>query len=88
MAKTDDPYTIELTRAIELIEQKRIKDQKMKEPIKTFAEEPAMQVLNGRYGPYIAFDGKNYRIPKGQVPEELTLEACREIIAKSNKNKK
>ena len=88
LAKTDDPYTIELTRAIELIEQKRIKDQKMKEPIKTFAEEPAMQVLNGRYGPYIAFDGKNYRIPKGQVPEELTLEACREIIAKSNKNKK
>ena len=74
LAKTDDPYTIELTRAIELIEQKRIKDQKMKEPIKTFAEEPTMQVLNGRYGPYIAFDGKNYRIPKGQVPEELTLE--------------
>lgn len=69
LAKTDDPYTIELPRAIELIEQKRIKDKRMKEPIKTFAEEPGLQVLNGRYGPYIAFDGKNYRIPKGQEPE-------------------
>ena len=85
LAKTDDPYTIELPRAIELIEQKRIKDKRMKEPIKTFAEEPGLQVLNGRYGPYIAFDGKNYRIPKGQEPEGLTLEACRAIIAKSKK---
>ena len=85
LAKTDDPYTIELPRAIELIEQKRIKDKRMKEPIKTFAEEPGLQVLNGRYGPYIAFDGKNYRIPKGQEPECLTLEACRAIIAKSKK---
>ena len=85
LAKTDDPYTIELPRAIELIEQKRIKDKRMKERIKTFAEEPGLQVLNGRYGPYIAFDGKNYRIPKGQEPEGLTLEACRAIIAKSKK---
>jgi DNA topoisomerase-1 len=85
LAKTDDPYTIELPRAIELIEQKRIKDKRMKEPIKIFAEEPGLQVLNGRYGPYIAFDGKNYRIPKGQEPEGLTLEACRAIIAKSKK---
>ena len=85
LAKTDDPYTIELPRAIELIEQKRIKDKRMKEPIKIFAEEPGLQVLNDRYGPYIAFDGKNYRIPKGQEPEGLTLEACRAIIAKSKK---
>lgn len=85
LAKTDDPYTIELPRAIELIEQKRIKDKRMKEPIKIFVEEPGLQVLNGRYGPYIAFDGKNYRIPKGQEPEGLTLEACRAIIAKSKK---
>ena len=85
LAKTDDPYTIELPRAIELIEQKRIKDKRMKEPIKTFAEEPGLQVLNGRYGPYIAFDGKNYRIPTGQEPDGLTLEACRAIIAKSKK---
>ena len=85
LAKTDDPYTIELPRAIQLIEAKREKDTKSKEPIKTFAEEPELQVLNGRYGPYIAFKGKNYRIPKGQVPEELTLEQCREIIEKSKK---
>lgn len=85
LARTDDPYTIELPRAVELIREKREKDKKTKEPIKTFAEEPGMQVLNGRYGPYIAFEGKNYRIPKGQEPEALTLEQIREIIAKSKK---
>ncbi len=85
LSKTDDPYTVSLSRAIELIEQKRITEKQFKEPIKSFAEEPGLQVLNGRYGPYIAFNGKNYRIPKSQKPEELTLEACRAIIAKSKK---
>ncbi len=85
LMRTDDPYTIELPRAIELIVAKREKDTKMKEPIKVFPEEPKLQVLNGRYGPYIAFDGKNYRIPKGQEPEALTLAAIKEIIAKSKK---
>ena len=68
-----------------LIGEKRVKDAKSKEPIRTYAEEPELLVLNGRYGPYISFGGKNYRIPKGYVPEELTLEQCREIIAKSKK---
>ena len=85
LAKTDDPYTIGLDRAVELISQKREKDAKAKVPIRSFPEEPGLAVLNGRYGPYIAFDGKNYRIPKGYVPEELTLEQCREIMAKSKK---
>ncbi len=85
LAKTDDPYTIELERACELVVEKRKKDKAAKEPIRTYDEEPKLQVLNGRYGPYIAFDGKNYRIPKGETPEELTLERCREIIAKSKK---
>ena len=85
LARTDDPYTIDLPRAIELIQEKRSKDLKSKEPIQTFAEEPGLQVLNGRYGPYIAFNGKNYRIPKGQDPAALTLEQIREIIAKSKK---
>ena len=85
LAKTDDPYTVGLDRAVELISQKREKDAKAKVPIRSFPEEPGLAVLNGRYGPYIAFDGKNYRIPKGYVPEELTLEQCREIMAKSKK---
>ena len=83
--KTDDPYTIELDRAVSLIRDKREKDAKAKEPIRTYPEDDGLQVLNGRYGPYIAWQGKNYRIPKGYVPAELTLEQCREIIAKSKK---
>ncbi len=49
-----------------------------------------MEVLNGRYGPYIAFDGKNYRLPKNlhDKAEELTLEECKEIIEKTPVKKK
>ena len=85
LGKTDDPYTIELDRAVSLIRDKREKDAKAKEPIRTYPEDDGLQVLNGRYGPYIAWRGKNYRTPKGYVPAELTLEQCREIIAKSKK---
>ena len=85
LGKTDAPYTIELDRAVSLIRDKREKDAKAKEPIRTYPEDDGLQVLNGRYGPYIAWQGKNYRIPKGYVPAELTLEQCREIIAKSKK---
>lgn len=85
LGKTDDPYTIELDRAVSLIRDKREKDAKAKEPIRTYPEDDGLQVLNGRYGPYIAWQGKNYRIPKGYVPAELTFEQCREIIAKSKK---
>ena len=85
LGKTDDPYTIELDRAVSLIRDKREKDAKAKEPIRTYPEDDGLQVLNGRYGPYIAWQGKNYRLPKGYVPADLTLEQCREIIAKSKK---
>ena len=85
LGKTDDPYTIELDRAVSLIRDKREKDAKAKEPIRTYPEDDGLQVLNGRYGPYIAWQGKNYRIPKGYVPADLTLEQCREIMAKSKK---
>ncbi|MFR9533778.1 MAG: type I DNA topoisomerase [Rikenellaceae bacterium] len=85
LAKTDDPYTITLERAIELIETTRASKAAANTPIKTFEEEEGLLIKNGRYGPYIAFEKKNYRIPKGKVAEELTLEECREIIAKSKK---
>jgi DNA topoisomerase-1 len=74
----DDPFTVTLARAVELIELKREKDKKA--VIKTFDEEPALKILNGRWGPYISFKKKNYKIPKKINPNELTLEDCKKII--------
>ncbi len=74
----DDPYKITLERAIELIEEKReIDNNKF---IKTFEEEPEIQILNGRWGPYIKYNKKNYRIPKDVDAPSLTLEECKKII--------
>ncbi len=86
LAKTDDPYSIEVERAIEIINEKRTQEENRN--IKQFDEEPGLLVLNGRYGPYISFNKKNFRIPKGTEPKELSLEDCREIIAKADKKKK
>ncbi len=82
----DDPMTITLNRAIELIEEKR--KMEAQKHIKKFDEEPGLEILNGRYGPYINFKGKNYKIPKSKKPEELSLEECREIMEKAAKKKK
>ena len=54
-------------------------------PLKSFAEEPDLLVKSGRYGPYIAYKGKNYRLPKGAKPETLTLEECLRIVQDSKK---
>lgn len=70
----DDPLTVEMDRAIELIEIK--KEQEKNKYIKTFDEDANVQVLNGRYGPYIKFGKKNIKIPKDKKPEELTYEEC------------
>ena len=86
LSEKDDPYTINDERAIEIIGEKRTQEENRN--IKQFDEEPGLQVLNGRYGPYISFNKKNYRIPKGTDPKELSLEECREIIAKADKKKK
>lgn len=85
LAKGDDPYTIDYERAAELIVQRREQSAAAGAPLKTFDEEPDLVVKNGRYGAYIAFGGKNYRLPKGAVPEKLTLEECRRIVATSKK---
>jgi DNA topoisomerase-1 len=74
----DDPYTIELPRALELIEEKKIAD--ANRIIQDF-EEDGIQVLNGRYGPYVTDKKKNARVPKDRDPKSLTLEECRELIA-------
>lgn len=77
--KTDSPSEINIERAIELIEAKRKADRE--KVISTFEEEPELQVLNGRFGPYIAFNGANYKIPKTTDPKGLSLEDCRALIA-------
>jgi DNA topoisomerase-1 len=84
LPKTDNPAGVGPERAIELIEAGREKERK--KVIKNFSEKH-IQVLNGRYGPYIAFEKKNYKIPKGTDPESLTPEQCMEIIEKSKKAK-
>jgi DNA topoisomerase-1 len=86
LSKTDDPFTIESERAIEIIIEKRAQEENRN--IKQFDEEPGLLILNGRYGPYISFNKKNYRIPKSRKPEELTLEECREIIEKAGSRTK
>jgi len=72
--KGEDPYTITPERAVELIHLKRETD--ANRLIKSFPENPDIQVLNGRFGPYIKAGKKNVKIPKGKLPEELTLEEC------------
>ena len=78
LTKGDDPYTIGYERAAELIRQRD--RQSANAPLKTFDQEPDMQVRNGRYGAYIAYKGKNYRIPKGTKAETLTLDECMKIV--------
>ncbi|MCD8263254.1 MAG: type I DNA topoisomerase [Tannerellaceae bacterium] len=81
--KTLDPLTITAPEAIELIEEKRKKDQQRF--IKKFDEDAELEVLNGRYGPYIAYKGGNYKIPKGgEKPEDLSFEDCQKIIKEAD----
>jgi DNA topoisomerase-1 len=74
----DDPYTIELPRALELIEEKKLADANR---IILDFEEAGIQVLNGRYGPYITDKAKNARVPKDREPKSLSLEECQELLA-------
>lgn len=78
LGKDNDPFTVNLEKAIELIEAKREKDRKA--VIKVFDEEPDLRVLNGRWGPYISYKKKNYKLPKKVKAEELSLDDCMKII--------
>ena len=84
LAKGQDPYSITEEQAIALIEESRNKDAK-----KVIADYPAsgIQVLNGRYGPYIKHGKENYKIPRKTDPSNLTEEACLAIISKAEKKK-
>ncbi len=74
----DDPYTITLERALQLIAEKKIAD--ANKLIRDFPDD-GIQVLNGRYGPYVTDKKKNAKIPKDRVPSELTLEECQALLA-------
>jgi DNA topoisomerase-1 len=76
--KEDDPYTITLERAIEVVEAKKLAD--ANRIIQDFGIDD-IQVLNGRYGPYITDKLRNARIPKERDPKTLTLDECRELLA-------
>ena len=78
--KDEDPLTLTLERAIELIESKRKAEEERH--LKKFDEDPKLEVLNGRYGPYIVYDGKNYRIPRDLHPKaaELSYEQCMDTV--------
>ncbi len=83
----DDPYEIELDRAIELIEQKREADRN--KFIQTFDDkEPIIEVLNGRWGPYLKMEKKNYKIPKDVDPKKLTRAEAEELIKNPPKPKR
>ena len=83
LPKDEDPMTITLEKAIELINEKR--QQETKKHLKFFMEDPKLEILNGRYGPYLTYDGKNYRLPKSMHEKvaDLTYEECMKIINKA-----
>lgn len=83
LPKEMDPMTVTLADAIKLIAEKR--EQERQRHIKSFEEDSTMQVLNGRFGPYITCDGKNYRLPKSlhERAAQLTYAECKEIVDKA-----
>lgn len=78
LPKGYDPFEVDIDMAIPLITDKRKKD--AEKVIKTFTEDTDLQILNGRYGPYIAYKKSNFKIPKGTAPESLDFEASMKIV--------
>ena len=76
--KTKDPHTLTLEEAVALIREKQ--DAETKRVIKVFKENPDLQILNGKYGPYIAYEKKNYKIPEHIEAADLSLDACFKVI--------
>ncbi len=87
LPKTEDPLTVSLERTIELINEKR--KQEEERHLKKFDEDPKLEVMNGRYGPYIFYDGKNYRMPKNLHAKaaQLTYEQCMQVVNATSKKK-
>ncbi len=81
--KGTNPGDVTLEDAAKLIEEKRSEEKK--KLLRTFAEDENLQLLNGRYSPYIAYNGKNYKIPHGKNVEALTYKDCMDIIEAAEK---
>ncbi|MBR3878314.1 MAG: type I DNA topoisomerase [Bacteroidaceae bacterium] len=86
LPKTHDPLTVTLEEAQELIDAK--KKAEAERVIQNFTGEHELQVLNGRFGPYIAYQGSNYKLPKNVTPAELTIEECLDIVKKQQEGGK
>ena len=86
LPKTHDPLTVTLEEAQELIDAK--KKAEAERVIQNFTGEHELQVLNGRFGPYITYQGSNYKLPKNVTPAELTLEECLDIVKKQQEGGK
>ena len=82
LPKEADPMTITLDEAIRLIQEKRLEEKQ--KHLKIFLEDEKLEILNGRYGPYLVYDGKNYRLPKAlhEKAAELKYDECMEVINK------
>ncbi|WP_303011556.1 type I DNA topoisomerase [uncultured Bacteroides sp.] len=78
LPKTLDPMEVTLEEAEQLILEKRTKE--AERHVKKFEEEPELEILNGRYGPYISYKGSNYKIPKDIIPKDLDLQSCMALI--------
>ena len=85
LAKSDDPYTVSYERAVELLVEQRQQAAAANIPLKTFAEDKNLVIKNGRYGAYIAYKGKNYRLPKGSKPESMLYEDCLKVVNSTKK---
>lgn len=88
LPKDKDPMAITLDEAVELIQQKRLAE--VERHLKSFEEEPELEVLNGRYGPYLAYKGENYRLPKtlAERAKSLTLDECMAVIKEQSEKPK
>ena len=80
LPSTEDPHSVTLETSVALIEQKRM--QEKQKHLKSFIEDEKLEVINGKYGPYLAYDGKNYKLPKElhEKAAELTYEQCMELV--------
>ena len=73
-----DPMTLTQDEAVELI--RALREAEARRHLKRFPEEPELEILSGRFGPYICYKGSNYKIPKDIEPQDLTLEACLKLV--------
>jgi len=83
LPKGMDPMAVTIADAVKLIDEKRKQD--TQKHLKTFEEDEKLEVMNGRYGPYLAYDGKNYRLPKSmhERAKQLTYDECMKIVNKN-----